>query len=230
MSSFSQKRGPLRWILIQVGTHPVQQDYMLNRGVAQWWTKATGFSFTFQDINHGLMLLSLSVHASRFFPFVQSLVVRLALYSIISLCIVFIIPQEGGILWYNWVRAYCLSLFSPQTRLPHSEWPFCSEKGDTLELKDATKRVYIKEFVIEVFWGGFVVEKKKKKPFLCILGLNVALFFISVFMLADFDWGYNVRHFLLFPAFVFVSCSSYISLLLCLPSMTLLYSQMLSLV
>lgn len=70
MSSFSQKRGPLRWILIQVGIHPVQQDHMLNRSVAQWWTKATGFSFTFQDINHGLMLLSLSVHALHFFfPF-----------------------------------------------------------------------------------------------------------------------------------------------------------------
>lgn len=51
------------------------------------------------------MSYSLSVHAV--FPFVDSFVVRLALYSIISLRIVFIIPQEWGILWYNWVRVYC---------------------------------------------------------------------------------------------------------------------------
>lgn len=61
--------------------------------------------------------------------------------------------------------------FHLKTRLPHSERPFCSEKGDTLELKDATKRVYIKEFVIEVFfWGGGYGWKKKKRNhfFVCV--------------------------------------------------------------
>lgn len=96
------------------------------------------------------------------------------------------------------------------------------KKGDTLELKDATKRVYIKEFATELFGVFVVVEKKKKKPFLFVLGLNVALFFISVFMLADFDWGYNVRHFLLsflhlflFPVPLIFRCSSVCQVWLC---------------
>lgn len=154
-----------------------------------------------------------------FFPFVQSFVVRLALYSIISLCFVFIIPQEWGILWYNWVRVYCHCHFHLKQGC-HVQNDHSAQKREIRCRREFTLNI------LSLNYHVFVVEKKN--PFWYILGLNVALFFISVFMSADFDWLWSCLLLpALFPAFVFVSRPSYICLLLCLPIMTLLYSQML---
>lgn len=157
-----------------------------------------------------------------FFPFVQSFVVRLAFvfHYFFAYCLHYTSGMRDSVVQLG---ESILSLsFSPQARLPRSEWPLCLEKGDTLEFK-MPQRVYIEQFVFKLscFCGW-----KKKNPFWYILGLNVALFFISVFMSADFDWLWSCSLLpALFPAFVFVSRPSYICLLLCLPIMTLLYSQ-----
>lgn len=89
-----------------------------------------------------------------FFPFVQSFVVRLALYSIISLCIVFIIPQEWGILWYNWVRVYCHCHFHLKQGC-HVQNDHSAQKREIRCRREFTLNI------LSLNYHVFVVEKKK---------------------------------------------------------------------
>lgn len=162
------------------------------------------------------------------FPFVPSFVVRLALYSILSLCVVFIIPQEWGILWYNWVRVYCRDRFhSTQGCHVQKNHSAQKNKGDTLEVKEPHWRFTLNHLGLDhhvpvVPGGGGGGDFGVFLDWMWPCSSSQCLCRQT---LIDFD---RVRYFLLrFPAFVFVSRPPYICLLLCLPIMTLLYSQML---
>lgn len=93
-----------------------------------------------------------------FFPFVQSFVVRLAFvfHYFFVYCLHYTSGMRDSVVQLG---ESILSLsFSPQARLPRSEWPLCLEKGDTLEFK-MPQRVYIEQFVFKL--SCFCGWKKK---------------------------------------------------------------------
>lgn len=123
---------------------------------------------SFQDIDHGAILFSRTVHALSFCS-VFCRKTCFVFHCFLVYCHHYTSGMRDSVLQLG--ESILPWSFSLYARLPRSEEPLCSEKqGRYVGGEGATLTVYI---------GG---------EFWCILGLNVALFFISVFMSADFDW------------------------------------------
>lgn len=140
-----------------------------HRTVAQQWTKAVNRIFFYVSRHHSWLyfVFPISVHALRFSScYVLGLKTRFVFH--LFFCIVFY--------HYLHLKQGCRVQNDSSVQI----------KGTWIRIKDATPRVYIKHLWLNSF---VLVEKKKKlKQFLCVLWLNVALFFISVFMSVYSCW------------------------------------------
>lgn len=166
------------------------------------------------------------------FPFVHSFVVRLAFvfHCFFVYCLHYTSGMRDSVVQLGEsLLSWSFSPFLKQSCHVRNNHSAQNKKGDTLELKEPHWRFTLNHLCLN-YHIPFVMGEGRggENQFWCIPGLNVALFFISVFMSADFDWPWSCSLLpAFFPAFVFVSRPPYICLLLCLPIMTLLFSQML---